>query len=661
MDRPGNGPKRIPRHFGVPTRGRWPEKTYDHYIEPALRYILAHGPWTDLDRWEEASGFSPNTMAVDIAALALGAHIAQKDGHPHQAAIYQGVAKHWLTHIEEWTAAAHGPLSSSPYFVRISTAPTVSSDHTITIANGGNTYPQTEIIDQGFLSLVRLGLLAPRAPIIQNSLKVVDQTIRVETPAGPGFFRYNHDHYGNYANGAPYNGSGNGGLWPVLDGERGEYSLLAAQDGIKTRHSPLFYLQTMRNMAYGLGMIPEQVWPFNTTIPASPPGTSPQTASIGLRPGAATGSAAPLDWAMAQYVRLAVDISKHALVDQPTALAREFNLTAPHPSSLSLALAVSPGRTIPLPSTGPFSIDSGSQIVYSTSPTISGRTVPRARVTIGVAGHYTVHTWTSTANAHGSFSLPVTIGSGLNIVDITVQHGASQKTITEALSYEPPALAAWRNLPFDDQGPGWYQYPTGGWYVRGMLDMTSVAVRNVDAYDQINVSFDVLRNLYGGSNGFGTKLIELYLINPADTSRGSLQSLPYANVGFSTPWNYAVRVSGFDTKLINAEGQVLSRSLPVSTNPLTRTVSIDIPSTLVGGKFSAGWGLYVTSLSQDGYAPGEVRPIAQYAGPYNFGYVRPDPYGYPTNVMDVLTPTGTPQAALDYLNGPITLRPVTIP
>ncbi|MCL5013021.1 MAG: glycoside hydrolase family 15 protein [Firmicutes bacterium] len=634
--------------------------TYKQHIEPALNYILAHGPWTQLDRWEESSGFSPNTMAVDIAALALGAQIARQDGHPSQAQVYQAVARHWLNHLQSWTVTTNGPLSSRPYFVRISTAPNANNpSNTITIANGGSTYPQNAIVDQGFLSLVRLGLISPADPVVIHSLSVIDHTIRVQTPNGPGFHRYNHDRYGNYANGAPYNGSGYGGLWPVLGGERGEYDLAAHLQGVQSAHSPLYYLQTMKNMAYGLGMIPEQVWPFSTAIPRSPAGTNPATASIGLKPGVATGSAAPLNWAMAQYVRLAIDISKNQLVDQPRILHKEFNLTNPMPSTLPLSANFSDGHSAPVPATGMYSVDSGNWIVHSQQGTLSGQAAPGAAIAAAVVSNNGIKITTTTANSQGRYSVPVSISSALQTVEVTEKSGNMTKALSEVVSYSTPPMAAWRNLPFDDLGPGFYQYPTGSWFVPGMLDMTSVSLHQSGNSDVVNVSYDVLNNIYGAPNGFSTKLLEIYLVNPA-TSGGSTAALPYANVGFSTPWNYALRVSGWDTKLVNAQGTVLSRNLTVTTNSLTHTVSIQIPSSLIGS-FKPGWGLYVTTLSQDGYAPGEVRPISAQPGPYNFGYVKADPTGYPTNVMDVLTPSGTPQQALNYLHGPIILRAVTIP
>lgn len=634
--------------------------TYQQHIEPALRYILAHGPWTQLERWEESSGFSPNTMAVDITALALGAKIARQDGYQAQAQVYQAVAQHWLNHIQEWTLTSKGPLSSHPYFIRISTAANANNpNNTITIANGGQTYPQNAIVDQGFLSLVRLGLISPLDPVISYSLHVIDHTIRVQTPNGPGFHRYNHDRYGNYANGAPYNGSGYGGLWPVLDGERGEYDLAAHLQGVHTAHSPIYYLQTMKNMAYGLGMIPEQVWPFSTNIPPSPTTANPATASIGLKPGVATGSAAPLNWAMAQYVRLAVDISKNRLVDQPQVLHQEFNLTHPAPNPLPLSASFSGGHHNPIPATGMYSVYNGNWTLNARQDTLSGAAAPGSAIVVAMPTPSGIKTITTRANTQGHYAVPLTIQSAVQTVDITETSKNKTKALMEVVSYSPPPIAAWRNLPFDDQGPGFYQYPTGSWFVPGMLDMTSVSLRNSGNTDVINVAYDILHNIYHAPNGFSTKLLEIYFVNPA-IPNNSMTALPYANIGFSTGWTDALRVSGWDTKLVNAQGTVLSRSLSVSTNSLTHTVSIQIPSSLIGA-FKPGWGLYVTTLSQDGYAPGEVRPISAQAGPYNFGYVKASPNGYPTNVMDVLTPSGTPQQALNYLNGPIVLRPVTIP
>ncbi len=664
---------------------------YLKHIRPELRYILNHGPWTDLDRWEEASGFSPNTMAVDIAALALGADIAQKDGYASDAAVYRGAATRWLDHIEQWTVTDNGPLSSKPYFVRISTGPNVNGSALLTLANGGGTYPQKDIVDMGFLSLVRLGLLSPDNTVVRNSLKVIDKTIEVQTPNGPGFFRYNHDGYGNYADGAPYNGSGVGGLWPVLAGERGEYELAARLDGVRTAHSPLYYLTTMDNMAYGLGMIPEQVWPFNTTIPVSPPGTNPAVASIGLRPGVATGSAAPLDWAMAQYVRLAVDISKHRLVDQPRALNREFAHTPngrgpgmplgpmeaagplastqpplgpkpPGQAALTLTVAFPSGsNTISVPKSGPYSVDSGNMVVSTTKPTLTGTTTPGAKVTVGVVNSSGLTSSTVRADSKGDYSIPIQVSNDLNMVYVVAHQAGQTTTKTYAVTYQPPALAEWSNLPFDDRGPGWYTYPTGGWYVPGMLSMNDVSVRTNASQDIINVSYDVMHNIYGAPNGFSTKLIEIYLVKPGSTATSS-SPLPYTNIGFAqgSDWTYALQVTGYGSDLTNATGDVLSSNLGVSANQLTKTVTIRIPQSLVG-KFSKGWGLVVTTLSQDGYAPGQVRPIAQTAGAYNFGYVYNDPNGYPTNVMDVLVPSGTPQEALDYLKGPIALHAVFIP
>jgi glucan 1,4-alpha-glucosidase len=640
---------------------------FTKYMEPDLRYILNHGPWTDLDRWEEASGFSPNTMAVDIAALALGARIAQKDGFSADAAVYRGAATRWLRHVSTWAVTDDGPYSKSPYFVRISTGPNVNGNATITLANGGGTYPQKDIIDAGFLSLVRLGLLPANDPLVRNSLQVVDNTIEVQTPNGPGFHRYNHDGYGNYENGAPYNGSGVGGLWPVLDGERGEYELAAQEAGVKTAETPLFYLQVMDNMAYGLGMVPEQVWPFDTTIPPSPPGTNPATASIGLKPGVATGSAAPLDWAMAQYVRLAVDISKNQLVDQPHALAEEFADAPAAITTLPLSVSFPTGSVIsPVPTSGPDSVDTADVSVPSVYADVTGTTSADSDVTVGVVNSSGLKSFAEESGANGAFSIATHLNGGTNTVYVTSQKADGSSATKTYIVTAPPApphiLASWTNLPFDDLGPGWYEYPTGTWFEVGKLDMTAAQVGVTHTQDTISISYDKLNNVYDGVDGFSNKLIEVYLVKPGSTST-SADSLPYANVGFApgSKWTYALRVSGFGgNELVNAAGTVLATDLGVSTQG--KTVTIRIPQSLIG-TFAPGWGFVITALSQDGYAPGCVSTLNPSAGEYNFGYVKPDPIQgqYPTNVMDVVVPSGTPQEALDYLTGPIELHAVRIP
>ncbi|MEJ2217790.1 MAG: hypothetical protein P8099_14365 [Gemmatimonadota bacterium] len=173
------------------------------------------------------------------------------------------------------------------------------------LKNGGGTFDERDIVDQGFLELVRLGIRPANDPVIVNSLKIIDATIRVQTPNGPGFHRYNHDGYGETYFGGPWQGVGIGRLWPIFAGERGEYEVALGRD-------PKPYLDAMLHFANDGGMIPEQVWDR-----ADP-------TRVGFVFGQGTGSATPLVWSMAQFLRLAIDAQAGRVVEQPSVVADHF-------------------------------------------------------------------------------------------------------------------------------------------------------------------------------------------------------------------------------------------------------------------------------------------------------------------------------------------------
>ena len=147
--------------------------------------------------------------------------------------------------------------------------------------------PGDEQIGTEFLQLVRAGLRRADDPLILGSLKLADALLKTDTPSGPVWHRYRGDGYGEQEDGSAYDGTGIGRGWPLLTGERGEYELCAGND-------PLPYLEAMAAMASPGGMIPEQVWDADP-IP-----------SRFLFPGRPTGSAMPLAWAHAEFVKLLV-------------------------------------------------------------------------------------------------------------------------------------------------------------------------------------------------------------------------------------------------------------------------------------------------------------------------------------------------------------------
>jgi glucoamylase len=283
--------------------------TWEKHIRPAAEFVLAHGPATQQERWEEVPGYSPSTIAAEIAGLVCASAIARENGAPEDAARYMATADDWASHLESWmvTTTGHlgGPLATKGYYMRIDNNTDPNDGYQLDTRNGGGVHDERDVVDQGFIELVRMGIRPANDPIIENSLKIIDQTIRVQTPNGPDFYRYNHDGYGETYFGGPWLGEGKGRVWPIFAGERGEYEISAGAD-------PTPYLQAMLRFANDGGMIPEQVW------------DQANATRIGFKFGQGTGSATPLVWSMGQFMRLAVDAKAKKILEQPSIVAEHF-------------------------------------------------------------------------------------------------------------------------------------------------------------------------------------------------------------------------------------------------------------------------------------------------------------------------------------------------
>ncbi|MGA2828120.1 MAG: glycoside hydrolase family 15 protein [Streptosporangiaceae bacterium] len=268
-------------------------------LKNLANYLVANGPYTPEERWEEIGGYSPSTMAAEIAGLLCAASLAEANGDTTGAATYQSTAQSWASEVDSLTYTTNGPYGSGSYYLRITPDGQPNAGTSIGIANGGGSHDDRTVVDAGFLELVRLGVKPASATDITNSISVVDSQIEVSTPEGPVWHRYSFDGYGETASGGDYTGSGVGNPWPVLSGERGEYDVA---DGNLSGAQSL--LQTMAGAANGGYQIPEQVWGGST-------GTG------GFTFGRPDNSSTPLMWAMAQYARLAIDISAGTDVDTP--------------------------------------------------------------------------------------------------------------------------------------------------------------------------------------------------------------------------------------------------------------------------------------------------------------------------------------------------------
>jgi glucoamylase len=288
--------------------GRGDRDTWLKHIKPAADFIVRHGPATGQDRWEEKPGYSPATIAAEIASLVCAAAIAKTHQEESSATSYLKTADDWARNLEHWTVTKNGPYKDGHYYLRITENADPDDGAKIEINSGGGTYDERAIVDAGFLELVRLGIKGADDPLIVKSLAVIDNSIKVETPFGPAWYRYNHDAYGEQANGAPYDGrSGIGRLWTLLTGERGEYELARGNTRAARKR-----LDTLLHFANNGMMIPEQVWDRAHT-----PG--PQ-----FHFGAGAGSATPLAWSMAQFIRLAINIRRGRNVETPDVVANRY-------------------------------------------------------------------------------------------------------------------------------------------------------------------------------------------------------------------------------------------------------------------------------------------------------------------------------------------------
>jgi glucoamylase len=272
-------------------------------------HVMSKGPQTRAERWEEVDGWSPSTIAAEIAGLVCAADIAQENGDAERSGHYLAKADEWQSQLQTWTFTQKGTFGDGHYYERIDrnhNPDDLDTLHFLGPAQGEDFW-EKDVVDASFLELVRLGVKTPDDPQIAQSLAVVDQALKASTPSGDMFHRYNHDSYGeneNSGEGWKDNAYGyKGRLWPILTGERGEYELANGRPATT-------FLQTMANAANEGHMIPEQVWD--------------EPDKFGFVFGKGTGSATPLAWSMAEFVRLALSIDAGKPVETPAIVAQRY-------------------------------------------------------------------------------------------------------------------------------------------------------------------------------------------------------------------------------------------------------------------------------------------------------------------------------------------------
>ena len=288
------------------------------FVERAAAFLVRYAPVTQQERWEENAGYSPSTLAAVIAGLVCAADLARAYMAPELASFLEAYADWIEAHLDHWTTTDDGFLCPGvkQHYMRIRPPCVGEPFYNPNIPKGfihlanreaGETadFDAREVVDAGFLELVRYGIRRADDPLIVESLKVVDHCLKYNTPYGPAWRRYNHDGYGQKKDGGPYDGSGQGRAWPLLGGERAHYELAAGND-VK----PL--IAAFERFSSEGGMLPEQVWDHDDMPEA------------GMFEGRSAGSAQPLVWAHAEYIKLLRSVADGKVFDTISVVADRY-------------------------------------------------------------------------------------------------------------------------------------------------------------------------------------------------------------------------------------------------------------------------------------------------------------------------------------------------
>jgi glucoamylase len=282
-------------------QGFWP------MVKQAASFLVRNGPVTSEDRWEEDGGYAPFTLAAEIAALLAAADLAELAGEPALAPYLRETADAWNERIERWLYVRDTSLARDTgvdgYYVRITPDDVEDGDDLVPIKNRPAAEAQARadaIVSTDALALVRFGLRAADDARVKNTVRVIDAVLRIELPAGPSWHRYNGDGYGEHPDGSPFDGTGQGRAWPLLTGERAHHALAL---GLPAEAERL--LATMEQLAGEGGLLPEQSW------------DAPDIPERELFFGRPAGSAMPLVWAHAEYLKLARSLADGRVFDTP--------------------------------------------------------------------------------------------------------------------------------------------------------------------------------------------------------------------------------------------------------------------------------------------------------------------------------------------------------
>ena len=136
-------------------------------IKTTANHIEGSGPNTT-ERWEEQHGRSPSSIAAEIAGLVTAADIARRNGDPASASNWESTADGWRNDLVGWTFTTDGYWGGHQYYERIDSGINPNGTDQIKFQEGW--FYQHDIVDFGFLDLVRLGVRPSGDSTIATSL-----------------------------------------------------------------------------------------------------------------------------------------------------------------------------------------------------------------------------------------------------------------------------------------------------------------------------------------------------------------------------------------------------------------------------------------------------------------------------------------------------------
>ena len=395
-----------------------------------------------------------------------------------------------------------------------------------------------------------------------------------------------------------------------------------------------------------------------TALPASPFGTDPTLASIGFTNGGAAGSASPLTWSAASFVRLTGDLAAGRNVVLPTVTSSRYVTRTQGTTTLAVT-SPADGSSV-----------AGSPVTV-TGTTASGNRVYVSATNIDVNSPTT--TASTTAAANGSFSVDVAVTGGtnvLNIVAVSATGGTAHVKRTVLFDFVPGTVLLDVTDPNgDDNGPGNYAYPTAGDFKPGAYDIQQFQVYDAGSEVIFRLKTRDLTPTFGSP--LGAQLVDIYVRVPGAATTSTAAANPTRNFAIAPPfaWSRLIQVQGFGQRYVDASGATLG-TVSISANSISRFITVRVPKASLGTP-GPGWGFTVVLTGQDGFSSDQARGFQPTPQPFQFGVcaaASADPHctfnpGLVPKAVDVITPPGVLQSdELDYtIHSPVTISGVTIP